>query len=101
MSKTRSLIERMIEFERSRQESLSQPDEEQPSTLDPPKPWPTQFYEDEYRPLPKFVKTVIKYLIIVLGILIILDYGSRHARSSLCQWGWSSNKFCQTGQSDE
>lgn len=87
-------------FERRRDESLSQPEEKEGSTLDSHISWPERIYEDEYRPLPKFVKTVIKYLIIVLGILIILDYGSRHARSSLCQWGWSSNKFCQTGQSD-
>lgn len=81
-------IERMLEIERLREKSLSQPEGKISGALDPPRSWRTQFYEDEYKPLFRPVKIVIKYGAIILALCIALDYGSRHLRNTFCQWGW-------------
>lgn len=95
MSETELRIEK--KFEKFREGALPhKPEETKTDVLAPPRHWTTQIYEDEYKPLPTWLKSSIKYGIIVVAILIALNHGSRHARSSLCQWGWQ--KFCEVEQ---
>lgn len=91
---------RLREFEELRDKFRSQK-ESNPDPFAPPKPWNTQLYEDEYKPLPKVVKFAIKSIIIAVALSIAIDYGTRHTRSFLCQWGWGSTKFCETTQSND
>ncbi len=95
MSEARPRMEQ--EFEKFRDEGLPHtPKETQTDVLAPPRHWTTQIYEDEYKPLPKYIKVSIKYGILFLAFFIALNHGSRHARNSMCQWGWQ--KFCEVEQ---
>ncbi|MXW15143.1 MAG: hypothetical protein F4065_07540 [Rhodothermaceae bacterium] len=85
--------------EEFRKEALPEaPKETGTDELAPPRPWPTAVYEDEYKPLPKYIKALIKYGILLLAFFIALNHGSRHARNTLCQW--SFHKFCEAEQPD-
>ena len=88
------------EFEKLREEFRSQK-ESKTDPLAPPRSWNTQLYEDEYKPLPKVVKFVIKSVIIAVALSVAVDYGTRHTRSFLCQWGWGSTKFCENIKSND
>lgn len=68
-------------------------EETRADVLSPPRHWTTQIYEDEYKPLPQYIKFLIRYGILLRVLSIALNHGSRHVRSSLCQWGWQ--KFCE------
>jgi len=68
-------------------------DETKTSNWGPSSDWTTQIYEQEYKPLNKIVKIVIKYGIIFLVILFALDQGTQYVRNTLCQWGL--DKFCE------
>ena len=84
-------------FERFRAAlSDSPPKEAKADTLTPPQHWTTQIYEDEYKPLPRWIKSAIRYGILLLAFFIAVNHGSRHVRSSLCQWGWQN--FCEMEQ---
>lgn len=97
-------------YQNLRDREQSKREVEKSDRLDPPKYWGpqhwiSQVYQEEYKSLPKLVKFLIRYGSIILAFCIALDYGSRHARSAFCQWGWNPTenptKFCETIQTDE
>jgi len=64
------------------------PKETKTDSWGPSRHWTTQqIYEDEYKPLPRYIKVGIKYGILFLAIFIALNHGSKHVRSTICQWG--------------
>ena len=86
-------------FEEFRKKALpDSPVNSRADALAPPQHWIEQLYENEYKPLPEWVKGTIKYVILILALSIAMDHATRHTRSSLCQWGWGDEHFCEDGQ---